>query len=60
MQDDLVILPAFSPLALGVDVTEQPKMSPLLQDRDLAEARVFAIDEALGLMDFGRVRNLEG
>ena len=57
---DLVILPAFSPLALGVDVTERPKMSPLLQDRDLRDARVLAIDEATGLMDFGRVRNLEG
>ena len=57
---DLVILPAFSPLALGVDVTERPKMSPLLQDRDLRDARVLAIDEATGLMYFGRVRNLEG
>ena len=55
---DLVLLPAFSPLALGVDVTERPKMSPLLRDRDLSDARVYAIDDGEGLMDFGRVRNL--
>jgi hypothetical protein len=55
---DLILLPAFSPLALGVDVTEQPKMSPLLRDRDLSDARVYAIDDGEGLMDFGRVRNL--
>ncbi len=59
VQRDLILLPAFSPLALGVDVTERPKMSPLLQNRDLSEARVYAIDDALGLMDFGRVRDLE-
>ncbi|MEK6851170.1 MAG: metallophosphoesterase [Candidatus Thermoplasmatota archaeon] len=59
VQDDLVLLPAFSPLALGVDVTERPKLSPLLRDRDLSDARVIAIDDATGLMDFGRVRNLE-
>ena len=56
---ELVILPAFSPLALGVDVTERPRMSPLLQDRDLGDARVYAIDDETGLMDFGRVRDLE-
>jgi hypothetical protein len=59
VQDDLILLPAFSPLALGVDVTERPKLSPLLRDRDLSDARVIAIDDATGLMDFGRVRNLE-
>ena len=57
--DDLILLPAFSPLALGVDVTERPKLSPLLQDRDLSNARVFALDDTMGLMAFGRVRDLE-
>jgi len=56
---DVILLPAFSPLALGVDVTERPKMSPLLQDRDLSDARVFAVDDAEGLLEFGRVRDLE-
>ncbi|TLZ52501.1 MAG: metallophosphoesterase [Methanobacteriota archaeon] len=56
---DLVLLPAFSPLALGVDVTEEPKMSPLLAERDLGDARVYAIDDGTGLLEFGRVRDLE-
>ena len=55
---DVILLPAFSPLALGVDVTERPKMSPLLADRDLTDARIYAIDNALGLLEFGRVRDL--
>ena len=59
VQDDLILLPAFSPLALGVNVTERPKLSPLLQGRNLSSARVFAIDDTIGLMDFGRVRDLE-
>lgn len=58
VQPDLIILPAFSPLALGVDVTEWPKMSPLLMDRDLSSARVYGIDESIGLMEFGRLRDL--
>lgn len=56
---DVILLPAFSPLALGVDVMERPKMSPLLRSRDLSDARVIAIDEATGLLDFGRVADLE-
>jgi len=58
VQPDVIILPAFSPLALGVDVTERPKMSPLLADRDLSDARIYAIDDALGLLEFGCVRDL--
>lgn len=59
VQTDIIILPAFSPLALGVDVTERPKMSPLLADRDLSEARVVGIDDSMGLLEFGRIRDLE-
>jgi len=58
VREDLILLPAFSPLALGVDVTERPKLSPLLRDRDLSDARVYAIDDATGLMEFGRLRDL--
>ena len=58
VQEDLILLPAFSPLALGVDVTERPKMSPLLAFRDLANARVYGVDESIGLLEFGRVRDL--
>lgn len=56
---DLILLPAFSPLALGVDVTEWPKMSPLLANRDLSGARVWAIEDATGLLEFGHMRDLE-
>jgi len=59
VRPEVIILPAFSPLALGVDVTERPKMSPLLTDRDLSDARIYAIDDALGLLEFGRVRDLD-
>ena len=55
---DVILLPAFSPLALGVDVTERPKMSPLLADRDLSEAQVYAIDDTLGLLEFGSIGKL--
>ncbi|HEV8594975.1 MAG TPA: metallophosphoesterase [Thermoplasmata archaeon] len=57
--EDLVLLPAFSPLALGVDVTERPKMSPLLADRDLSRGRVYGVDDAIGLMEFGHLEDLE-
>ena len=56
---DLILLPAFSPLALGVDVTERPKLSPLLAFRDLAEARVYGIDDSIGILEFGRIGDLE-
>ena len=59
VQSDVILLPAFSPLALGVDVTDRPKMSPLLQDRDLSDARVYGIDDEIGLLEFGRIRDLE-
>lgn len=55
---DLILLPAFSPLALGVDVTEFPKLSPLISDRDLSDARVYGIDDSIGLMEFGRLADL--
>jgi len=59
VQPDVILLPAFSPLALGVDVTEKPKLSPLLADRNLSESRIYGIDESTGLLEFGRLRDLE-
>jgi hypothetical protein len=56
--DDLVILPAFSPLALGVDVNEYPKLSPMLAHRSLDDARVIVLDEKEGLLDFGEAGRL--
>jgi len=55
----LIVLPAFSPLALGVDVAAYPYLSPILNRMDLEDARVVGIDEGEGLLDFGRVGNLK-
>jgi len=55
----LIVLPAFSPLALGVDVAAYPYLSPILNRTDLEDARVVGIDEKEGLLDFGRVANLQ-
>jgi len=57
--DDLIVLPAFSPLALGVDVSSYPYLSPILNRRSIDDARVIGVDEQEGLLDFGRVRGLK-
>ena len=54
----VVVLPAFSPLALGVNVASYPYLSPLLNRIDVDAARVVGIDEKEGLLDFGRVSDL--
>jgi len=54
----VIVLPAFSPLALGVDVSTQPYLSPILNRTDIDGARVIGVDERDGLMDFGRVKDL--
>ena len=55
----LIVLPAFSPLALGVDVSSYPYLSPILNRTDIDEARVIGVDEKEGLLDFGHVRRLK-
>jgi len=55
----LVVLPAFSPLALGVDVASYPYLSPILNRTDVDAARVIGIDEEEGLLDFGRVADFQ-
>ena len=57
--DRLIVLPAFSPLALGVDVAAYPYLSPILNRMDLEDARVIGVDEREGLLDFGRVADLQ-
>ena len=54
----LIVLPAFSPLALGVDVSSYPYLSPILNRTEIDDARVIGVDEREGLLDFGRVANL--
>lgn len=56
----LIVLPAFSPLALGVDVSSYPYLSPILNRTKIDDARVIGVDEKEGLLDFGRVRTLKG
>lgn len=58
--EQLIVLPAFSPLALGVDVSSYPYLSPILNRSEIDGARVIGVDEREGLMDFGHVRDLKG
>src|SRR2546423_13834837 len=55
----LVVLPAFSPLALGVDVSSYPYLSPILNRTPIDDARVIGVDEKEGLLDFGPVSRLK-
>ena len=57
--DRLIVLPAFSPLALGVDVSSYPYLSPILNRTPIDDARVIGVDEKEGLLDFGRVAGLK-
>ena len=56
--DRVIVLPAFSPLALGSNVASYPYLSPILNRVDVDDARVVGIVEGEGLLDFGRVRDL--
>ncbi len=54
----VIVLPAFSPLALGVDVSSYPYLSPILNRVSIDDARTLGVDENEGLLDFGRVADL--
>lgn len=57
-QNNIIIMPAFSPLTSGTNVIspEESFMSPGLRNLDLGQARVFVILN--GIMEFGRVGDL--
>ena len=57
--DRLIVLPAFSPLALGVDVSSYPYLSPILNRMPIDDARVIGVDEKEGLLDFGPIDGLK-
>src|SRR5438067_10071710 len=57
--EPLLVLPAFSPLALGVDVSSYPYLSPILNRTPIDEARVLGVDEKEGLLDFGPMKRLQ-
>lgn len=55
--EKVLVLPAFSPLAVGVDIARASPsecLSPILQKTDLTEAEVFACSE-VGLLKLGRI-----
>src|SRR5213595_606447 len=57
--EPLLVLPAFSPLALGVDVSSYPYLSPILNRTPIDDARVIGVDEKEGLLDFGPMKRLQ-
>jgi len=56
----IIVMPAFSPLASGTNVISPEKsfMSPELRELDLSNAKVYVIQDRI--TDFGRVGNLRG
>ncbi len=56
----VIVLPAFSPLAMGTNVASMHFTSPALACLDAHKTRVIAIDEELGLMDFQTLGDLQG
>jgi len=59
-KEQILIVPAFSPLASGTDFTGASSgsvMSPVLRSADLSNARAYAISE-IGLLSLGELRGL--
>ncbi len=55
---EFIILPAFSPLAYGSDILRGPYLSPLLDHGAIGGAKLYGLDEKLGILDFGRTADL--
>ncbi|MEE9236230.1 MAG: metallophosphoesterase [Thermoplasmata archaeon] len=55
---EVTILPAFSPLAYGSDILRGPYLSPILDHRLMQGARLYGLDEKLGILDFGRTEDI--
>ncbi|MFQ5838282.1 MAG: metallophosphoesterase [Thermoplasmata archaeon] len=55
---EAIVLPAFSPLAFGSDILRGPYLSPILDRGLVREARLYGLDEKLGVLDFGRTTDL--
>src|SRR5437879_9248501 len=53
--DRIIVLPAFSPLALGVDVSSYPYLSPILNRTPIDDARVIDVDAKEGIIKFAHV-----
>ncbi|MBM4237468.1 MAG: metallophosphoesterase, partial [Euryarchaeota archaeon] len=60
MEERVLVMPAFSPLAVGVDMARiEPSecLSPILRGSDLREAEIFACSE-VGLLRLGRIGDI--
>jgi putative SbcD/Mre11-related phosphoesterase len=55
---EVIVLPAFSPLAYGTDVTQMAPISPPLDGINFKNLEVFTIDENLGILSFGKLEEL--
>lgn len=53
VREDLIILPAFSPLAHGSDVLRGPYLSPMLTREAVLGSQIYGLDEKLGILEFG-------
>ena len=59
-KEEILVLPAFSPLAAGTDFTNLGRadtMSPVLAEADIEDAKVYACTE-IGLLALGTIRDL--
>jgi uncharacterized protein len=59
-EEEILVLPAFSPLASGTDFTNLGRadtMSPVLNGADIEDAKVYACSE-IGLLALGTIRDL--
>jgi putative SbcD/Mre11-related phosphoesterase len=61
-EEQILVMPAFSPLASGTDLTGMAPadyLSPILRLSDVRSARIYACSE-IGILDLGTLRTLEG
>ncbi len=60
-EEEVLVMPAFSPLASGTDLTgvaPADYLSPILKLSDVRSARIYACSE-IGILDLGTLRTLE-
>ncbi|MFQ5909052.1 MAG: metallophosphoesterase [Thermoplasmata archaeon] len=58
VREDLIILPAFSPLAHGSDVLRGPYLSPMVSRKAVLGSQIYGLDEKLGILEFGPAKEL--
>ncbi len=58
VREDLIILPAFSPLAHGSDVLRGPYLSPMVTQQAILGSQIYGLDEKLGILEFGPAEDL--